>query len=61
MMRVSCPWCNQMVDINGPDLIKTVNGRGIYKTSMYAHRSCYEKWRLENDRKKTGANDQEDD
>lgn len=51
MMRVYCPWCNQMVNINGCDQIKTVNGRGMYKTEMYAHRSCYEKWKDENIRR----------
>ena len=43
MRRLNCPWCDRAVDINGSDLIKSVNGHGRYKTEIYAHRSCYEK------------------
>ena len=61
MMRVYCPWCNRMVELNSADQIKTVNGRGMFKTEIYAHRSCYEKWRLENDRKKVSQTDKENE
>lgn len=61
MRRLNCPWCNQIVDINCGDQIKIVNGRGIYRTEIYAHRSCYLKWRENNERKTTRANDQKDD
>lgn len=63
MRRLMCPWCGQVVNINGPDVIKTVNGRGIYKTEIYGHRLCYEKTiRRSNDvRQKVGADDKKDD
>ena len=63
MRRLKCPWCNQVVYINGPDVIKTVNGRGIYKTEIYGHRSCYEKTirRTNNDRQKVSAHDKENE
>lgn len=61
MRRLYCPWCNQAVDITKSDQIRCVNGRGIYRTEIYAHRSCYEKWRENNERKTTCANDQKDD
>lgn len=59
MRRLNCPWCNQVVDINGPDVIKSVNGRGIYKTEIYGHRSCYENTirRSNDDREKVSAHD----
>lgn len=37
-----------MVNMNSADLFKSVNGRGIYKTEIYGHRSCYEKWKENN-------------
>lgn len=43
MLRLYCPWCNQLVNTSGADQIKCVNGRGMYKTEIYAHRSCYER------------------
>lgn len=43
MLRLYCPWCNQLVNTSSADQIKCVNGRGIYKTEIYAHRSCYER------------------
>ena len=55
MRRLYCPWCNQMVNMNSADLIKSVNGRGIYKTEIYGHRSCYEKWKENNKREKTNT------
>lgn len=61
MRRLYCPWCNRIVSMNDADQIKCVNGRGIYRTEIYAHRSCYEKWRENNERKTTRANDQKDD
>ena len=63
MRRLKCPWCDQVVDINGPDVIKSVNGRGIYKTEIYGHRSCYEKTiRRSNDvRQKVSADDKKDE
>lgn len=63
MRRLVCPWCNQVVNIYGPDVIKAVNGRGIYKTEIYGHRSCYEKTiRRSNDgRQKVGADDKENE
>ena len=57
MRRTNCPWCNRIVNTTDSDQIKSVNGRGMFKTEIYAHRSCYEKWRLENVRKKTGQAD----
>lgn len=56
MRRLYCPWCNQLVNTNSADLIKCVNGRGIYKTEIYAHRSCYERRFLKNEVKDTGKN-----
>lgn len=62
MRRLNCPWCDQVVDINGSDVIKSVNGRGIYKTEIYGHRSCYEKSiRRNNDGEKVGTDDKKDD
>lgn len=63
MRRLKCPWCDQVVDISRSDVIKTVNGRGIYKTEIYGHRSCYEKTirRSDYDRQKVGADDKKDD
>lgn len=43
MRRLYCPWCNQLVNMNSADQIKCVNGRGMFKTEIYAHRSCYER------------------
>ena len=47
MLRKTCPWCGQEVDTESKDIIKTVNGsrwKGInFTTTMYAHRSCYDK------------------
>lgn len=45
MRRLYCPWCNQLVNVCSADQIKVVNGRGIYRTEIYAHRSCYERWK----------------
>ncbi len=58
MRRLYCPWCNQLVNMNSADQIKVVNGRGIYKTEIYAHRSCYERWKenRKNEIKNTGKN-----
>ena len=52
MRRLKCPWCNQVVYTDEKDIIKCVNGRGIYKTEIYGHRSCYEKWKENNKREK---------
>ena len=55
MLRKICPWCNREVDTEGKDLIKTVNGsirNGInFRTTMYAHRSCYERMVKENEKR----------
>lgn len=51
MLRDICPWCNRMVSKTDSDQIKSVNGRGMFKTEIYAHRSCYEKWKTENIRR----------
>lgn len=62
MRRLKCPWCDQVVDINGSDVIKSVNGHGIYKTEIYGHRSCYEKSiRRSYDREKVGTDDKKDE
>lgn len=61
MRRLNCPWCNQVVNIYGPDVIKIVNGRGIYRTEIYAHRSCYERRFLKNEKKDTIKNNQKSD
>ena len=45
MLRQYCPWCNQLVNLCSSDQIKAVNGRGMYRTEIYAHRSCYERWK----------------
>lgn len=60
MRRLCCPWCNQWVNLNSADLIKSVNGRGLFKTEIYAHRSCYEKWKENNkhEAEKAVKNDQ---
>ena len=57
MRRTNCPWCNQVVYDNGKDIIKCVNGRGMFKTEIYAHRSCYERMirRCNDDRQKVSA------
>lgn len=63
MRRLNCPWCGQVVNINGSDIIKCVNGRGIYRTEIYGHRSCYERTirRSNNDWQKVGADDKENE
>ena len=61
MRRLYCPYCNRLVNMNDSDQIKSVNGRGIYKTEIYAHRSCYENWRLKNVRKTTRETYQKND
>lgn len=62
MRRLNCPWCNQVVDISKSDQIRCVNGRGMYKTEIYAHRSCYERSiRRKSDGKKVGADDKENE
>lgn len=43
MLRQYCPWCKQLVSMTSADQIKCVNGRGMFKTEIYAHRSCYER------------------
>ena len=48
MLRLYCPWCNKMVSTTSADQIKCVNGRGMFKTEIYAHRSCYEAWKENN-------------
>lgn len=48
MLRQYCPWCNQLVSTTSADQIKCVNGRGMFKTEIYAHRSCYEAWKENN-------------
>lgn len=43
MLRLTCPWCGTYVNTTSSQIIKTENGRGKFKTTMYAHRSCYER------------------
>ena len=41
MKRIICPFCNKTVIKDDPDAVEIVNGKGMFKTYIYIHRSCY--------------------
>ena len=41
MKRINCPFCNKVV-MNNDKAGRIVNGRGIFKTTILYHKSCYD-------------------
>lgn len=43
MKRINCPFCNKVVTDNAA-AGKIINGRGIFKTTILYHKSCYDEF-----------------